>query len=377
MITITEVDTLATVPAEQWDSLASAAGLYQSHAWLRWAEAYHGLPTRYVLASDADGTLLGAVATYVMRDVPGNLTKWYDPVRVFLTPYCEPSEADRRWFPVLLVGGCSGGSSEILALDTAGRAEVTEALVSRCRAIAEEQHCGSLAFMYASEAACDRVQAALAGSARTILTAAKAAITLSPGEGSSVGDFEGYLRRFPSARRSKLRKEIEVYAASGGTVAAYRLGEVLPRIVPLLGAHRRKYGDPATDAEVEKYLRQQEAYLGPHSTVFVDEHDGDLRGFTLCYKHGDAVYAQACGFDPQRAAPFAYFNLSVYAPLRLALERRMATVELGQGSYQGKRLRGADVTKLLSVVVPPDDLPPESARVFGRPAPQALFALTS
>lgn len=371
MITITEVDTLAEVPAARWDALAATASLYQSHAWLRWAEEHHGLPTRYVLAKDAYGTLLGAVATYLMRTVPDDLTRWYDPVRMFLTPYREPSAADRRWFPVLLVGGCSGGHSERLcapALDEVGRGAVTRALLARCRAIAEEQRCGSLAFMYASEETSDEVRDAWAGSARKILTSAKAAIAL----GS--GDFDGYLSRFPSARRSKLRKEIRVYAAAGGTVNTYRLGEVLPRIVPLLGAHQRKYGDAGTDLEVERYLRHQEAHLGPRSTVFVDERDGRVHGFTLCYEHGDAVYARACGFDPRQVPPFAYFNLSVYAPLRLAAAHGRATVELGSASYQGKRLRGADVTALWSVVVPPDDLPPESARVFGRPAPQALFA---
>jgi predicted N-acyltransferase len=373
MITITDVDTLAKVPATQWDSLASAASLYQSRAWLRWAEAHHGLPTRYVLASGADGTLLGAVATYLMRDVADKLTRWYDPVRMFLTPYCDTSEAQPHWFPVLLVGGCSGGHSEILhapRLDRAGRTAVNRALLARCRAIAEEHDCGSLAFMYAPEEVCDEVVVALAGPTRKIVTSAKAAITL----GAGGGDFEGYLNRFPSARRSKLRKEVQAYAAAGGNATAYPLGEVLPRIAPLLGAHQRKYGDPVTDSEAERYLRHQAAYLGANSTVFVDERDGDIRGFTLCYEHGDAVYAQACGFDPQGAAPFAYFNLSVYAPLRLAAEHRRAKLELGLGSYQGKRLRGADVTALWSVVIPPEHLSPECARVFGRPSPQAIFA---
>jgi hypothetical protein len=61
-------------------------------------------------------------------------------------------------------------------------------------------------------------------------------------------------------------------------------------------------------------------------------------------------------------------------PLRLAAERGLAALELGLGSYQAKRLRGAEVTALWSVVVPPADLHAECARVFGRPSPQALFA---
>jgi predicted N-acyltransferase len=372
-ITITDVDGLASVPAAEWDCLASAASLYQSHAWLRWAEAHHDLPTRYVLARGADGRLLGAVATYLMRDVPDKLARWYDPVRVFLTPYCDTREVEPHWFPVLLLGGCSGGRSEILyapALDRAGRAAVTRALLARCQAIAEEHDCASQAFMYAPEDSCDEVLDALIVPARKIVTSAKAAIQLDPG----AGDFEGYLSRFPHNRRKNLRQEVRAFAAAGGSVSAYPLGEVLPRVAPLLGAHQRKYGDPVTDPEAERYLRLQEAYLGAHSTVYVDERDGDIRGFALCYQQGDVVYGQVCGFDSQRATPFAYFNLSIYAPIRHAVEHGLAAVELGLGSYRAKRLRGAEVTALWSVVVPPADLSPECARVFGRPSPQARFA---
>jgi uncharacterized protein len=372
MITITDVDRLTTVPAAQWDLLASGAHLYQSYAWLRWAEEYHRLPVRYVLAKDADGTLLGAVVTYLMRDVPDKLTRWYDPVRMFLTPYCEPSEAERRWFPVLLVGGCTGGHSEILyapGLDKAGRGAVTRALLARCRAIAEEHNCGSLAFMYAPEDACDEVTDALSVPARKILTSAKAVLTLDPG-----GNFDSYLHGFAYERRRKLVREVRDFATAGGTVATYQLGEVLSRIAPLLGAHQRKYGDPVADAKMLRYLQQQEGYLGAGSTVFVDERDSDLGGFALSYTHGDTLYGTACGFDPQRAAPFAYFNLTLYAAVRWAAEHGLARIDLGSGSFQGKRQRGADVLALWSVVVPPDELEPDWAWALRRPTPQAYFA---
>jgi predicted N-acyltransferase len=372
MITVTDIDTLAQVPAAQWDSLAAAAGLYQSHAWLRWAEAYHGLPTRYVLAKGADGTLLGAVATYLMRDVPDKLTRWYDPVRMFIAPYCEPSEADRRWFPVLLVGGCSGGQSEILhapTLDRAGRAAITRTLLARCRAVAEDQGCGSLAFMYATKDACDEVDDALQAPARKILTSAKAVLTLDPD-----GDFVSYLHRFPSKRRRNLAREVRDFAAAGGTVATYRLGEVLSRIAPLLGAHQRRYGDPVTDAEMLHYLEQQEEHLGAGSTVFTYERDGDIGGFAHFYSHGDTLYGRACGFDPHGAAPFAYFNLTLYTAIRWAAEHRLARIELGSGSFQGKRQRGADVLALWSVVVPPDELEPDWTWALRRPTPQAIYA---
>jgi len=374
MITITDIDTLTKLPEAEWNSLTSAASLYQSYAWLRWAEAHHRLPTRYVLARSANGTLLGAVASYLLSDAPDNLTRWYDPVRVFLTPYCEPGDADRRWFPVLLVGGCSGGRSEILyapTLDRADRDAVTRALMARCRTIADAQNCGSLAFMYASEEACDEVREALPVPARKITTSANAVLTLDPG----AGDFDDYLRRVPRSRRTKMRTEMRAFTASGATVTAYPLGEVMHRIAPLLAAHQRKYGEPGTDPDALDQLRSQERYLGPASTVFVDERDGGgIKGFGLCYAYRDTLYSRLCGFDPRAAAPFAYFNLAIYAPIRHALEHGYPTLELGVGSYQGKRLRGARMLPLCSVVVPPAELTPEWIRMLGRPAPQALFA---
>jgi predicted N-acyltransferase len=141
-----------------------------------------------------------------------------------------------------------------------------------------------------------------------------------------------------------------------------------------MGAHQRKYGDLVTDAQMARYLRLQEAYLGEASTVFVDERGGDIRGFTLYYAHGGTLYSRAGGFDQERAAPFAYFNVSLYAPIRHAAEHGFTTLDLGLGSYRAKRLRGAEVTPLWSVVVPPERLESDWARVLGRPAPPALGA---
>jgi predicted N-acyltransferase len=224
--------------------------------------------------------------------------------------------------------------------------------------------------MYAAEDACDEVIDALGVPARKILTSATTAIAI----GSEGAGFEGFLDRFPRARRKNVRHEVRAFAAAGATVTTCRLGDVLPRVAALMGAHQRKYGDLVTDAQMARYLRLQEAYLGETSTVFVEERDGDILGFTLYYAHGGTLYSRAGGFDPRRAAPYAYFNVSVYAPIRHAIERGLTTLDLGLGSYQAKRLRGADVTPLWSVVVPPERLEPEWQRVLGFPAPQAIGA---
>ncbi|TDB80344.1 hypothetical protein E1091_19285, partial [Micromonospora fluostatini] len=134
---LTTVPTIGDVPREQWTPLAARAQLYQSHGWLHWAEEYFAdLRPGYVLAYDADGALVGAVATYLMTEVPTRFTTWYDPVRMFLAPHCDPAGAAERWFPVLLVGGCSGYHGDLLLAPHLGdeaRTVVTRALLDRCR----------------------------------------------------------------------------------------------------------------------------------------------------------------------------------------------------------------------------------------------------
>lgn len=372
-VTVSVHETLTHGSAAQWAALARSAKLYQSNAWLHWAEVHYRQPVRYVLATDADGAPLGAVVACLMRKVPVGLTRWYDPVRMFLMPHCDTVGAPRRWFPVLLVGGYSGYHSEILyapGLDDAVRAAVTDALLSRCRAIANELGCASLAFMYAPKATCDEVRDALRPSARTIVTSAEAVIPL----GADMRDFDDYLAHFPSARRRKLRKEIRDFAAAGGRVAEFPLAAVLDRIAPLMGAHQRRYGDRVTDAEMTHYLEVQNEYLGACSTVFVDERDGDVRGFVLCYTHGGTLYTRAGGFDRARGAPYAYFNVAVYAPIRHAIEHGLTELALGMGSYDGKVLRGAELRALWSVVVPPVHSEPAWSEALDQPSPQAVDA---
>ncbi|WKU04446.1 GNAT family N-acetyltransferase [Micromonospora sp. HUAS LYJ1] len=369
---LSTVPTIGAVPPDEWDRLAAGAQLYQSHGWLRWAEEYFAeLRPRYVLAHDADGALLGGVATYLMTEVPTRYTTWYDPVRMFLAPHCDPAGAAERWFPVLLVGGCSGYHGELLVashLDGEGQARIARALLDRCRDLAAELGAQTTTFMYATKQTAEDISRIWGGAGPVIATSAEAIIPL-----DGAADFEGYLARFPSARRSKLRKELTAFTGSGSRLGRYRLVDVLTEVTPLMGGHQRKFGADISDEEIGRYLRLQDKHLGSGSVVFVDERDGRINGFTLCYAHGDTLYSRAAGLAPE-AGPFAYFNLAVYAPIRHAIEGGLRAVALGAGSYQGKVLRGAEVHGLWSAVVPPEPLEDGWREVLGRPFPQAVEA---
>lgn len=373
-INISQTVTIAAIPSREWNLLAAFAQLYQSHEWLRWAEEYYQIPTRYVLARDAGGKLIGAVVTYLTQDVPDRPLTWYDPVQMFLAPYCDTTRAGQLWHPVLLVGGCSGYHSEMLlspALDKIGRLAIARSLLAECHVIAAAEGAGSLAFMYAPKRTCEEIGEAFGVPVQLILTSADAVIPLDVG----TVDFNSYLARFPRKRRSKLRKEVEFFTAAGGRVAECRLSEVLDQIGPLLGAHQRKYGSLVTDEEMTRYLELQEKYLDPASVVFVDRRqDGRVYGFALYYSHNGTLYCRAAGFNSKFAAPFAYFNLAIYSPVRYAAAQRLTAVALGLGSYQGKRLRGAQLIPLWSAVVPPERTDPSWKEILGRPSPQAIEA---
>ncbi|GGL87879.1 GNAT family N-acetyltransferase [Micromonospora yangpuensis] len=369
---LTEVSTIADLPPQEWAALSAGASLYQTHGWLHWAEEYFDLPTRYVLAYDADGTLVGAVVTNLMTEVPTRFTTWYDPVNMFLAPHVDPAGAAERWFPVLLVGGCSGYHGELLLdarLDADAQAEVRRAILDRCRELAARWGARSTVFMYLPKEAAEEVCRSWGGTAPVVATSAEAVIPLDGGE----TDFADYLARFPSARRSKLRKEVDGFTAAGSRIGQHLLADVLTEVAPLLGAHQRKFGATITDEETGQYFALQDKYLGAGSVVFTDERDGRINGFTLCYAHGDTLYSRAAGFGPD-AAPFAYFNLAVYAPIRHALATGRRAVALGAGSYQGKVLRGAQVHGLWSTVLPPHPLEPSWHDALTRPFPQAVEA---
>ncbi|MFD5029802.1 peptidogalycan biosysnthesis protein [Streptomyces sp. NPDC058405] len=357
---------------EDWGRLAEGTGLYQSYPWLHWAESSSGARPEYVLAHGGDGVLVGAVPTYLLSSAPDRFTTWYDPVRVFLAPHCDTTDATDRWFPLLLVGSASGYHSEILVRPGRDRRAVARALLSGCLDLAGRSAARGTAMMYAPEAAALEAGAVLGGPVAPVPTSAEAVIPVTAED----RDLDDYLARFPSARRSKFKKEITAFRAAGGTTTRYALGDLVDRVGPLLGQLQRRYGDPVTDHEMTAYVASQERHLGAWSVVLADEtDDGGLRGFTLSYIHENTLYVRAAGFQEDlEQPPFAYFNLAVYAPLRLAMENGLTAVDLGTGAYRGKTLRGAAIQPLWSAVRPPGDCPPQWYEALGQPAPEAVEA---
>lgn len=377
-ITTSTITSVTEIGEAGWAGLTGAAVLYQTYQWQVWAEKYYPLDPLYVVARDEAGALVGALSTNIMREAPDRLITWYDPVRMFLAPHTSTDGANEAWFPVLLLGGCSGYHSEVLYaphLDEAGRIAVRAALLAEAGRVAEAAGCRSTTLMYATEdVARDTVagldEVGLGGSgARLIPSSAKAIIDLGP----EPTDVAGFMSRFPSRQRKKHRKEMAAFHRSGIEVTEHPMTEVLNEIAPLAAGHQSKYGDPTTPEQALDYWGSQAHTLGENSVVFASRRDGVMHGFVVFYLHGDTMYGRGAGFDDE-AGPYAYFNLSVYEPVRYAVEHGIRRLDLGAGSYEGKLQRGAVNEALWSAVVPPAGSTAEWDEAMTRPTQMAVFA---
>ena len=59
--TVAAAETIDGVPSGDWDRLVADEGFYLSHDWLRYVETEPNEDSRYLLARDDQGTLVGGL----------------------------------------------------------------------------------------------------------------------------------------------------------------------------------------------------------------------------------------------------------------------------------------------------------------------------
>ena len=361
------------IPATAWNALGQADNLYLSHSWLRWADGDPAFHASHLLAWNDHGQLVGALPCYLWwRGREDSVNGWYDPVRVFIRPTAsQPIDVD-RWFPLLLLGSRSGYHGDVLVatgLPPSQQALVHAALLDAAADQATEVGARSRALMYVPETSVDQVQRLLCPVARAVPTSAEAVI------GSGWDSFADYLRQFAKKRRTNIQREITTFETAGVTVQETTLGDSYQRIGPLLGRLQRKYGFTDTDEAMTDRMAAQAAALDDISRVFLELRDGQVVGFSLGYEWRGQFYVRSTGFDADGgSAPFAYFNLAVYRPLRHAIEHGLRCVNMGVSGYQAKVARGAVLAPLWSMVWPPADADPGSLAALAEPAAEAAEA---
>lgn len=343
---------IARVDSVEWTRLENGRSLYQSYPWLSWAENNCAANAFYVLARDPAGTLVGAVPAYLLSATDTSWNSWYDPLTVFAGDDAETKDRRSAWFPSLLVGSLSGYHSDVLvdsSLDDADQQAVTRALVLRCRSLADARHARSMAMMYAPEGTAVAVSRGGLGATAPISTSANTRI------GASWSDLDAFLNSFTRRRRYNMQREIDLFRSGGSDIVVTRLSDCLRDVGPLLANVHRKHGAPDSDLDTTQYLTSQANHMNDISTVFLELADGQPVGFSLCYEWGRELHVRVVGFDYERSARFAYFNLAYYLPLDYAIRGGFRHTHLGPGTYEAKASRGAVLDPNWSLVWPPDE----------------------
>ncbi|MBA2593790.1 MAG: GNAT family N-acetyltransferase [Gammaproteobacteria bacterium] len=343
---------IARINSAEWTRLENGRSLYQSHPWLSWAENNCAADAFYVMARNPTGTLVGAVPAYLLSAADTSWNSWYDPLTVFAGDDAETQDRRSVWFPLLSVGSLSGYHSDVLvdpSLDDADQRAVTRALVLRCRALADARDARSMAMMYAPEGTAVAVSRGGLGATQPILTSANTRIS------ASWNDLDAFLNSFTRRRRYNMQREIDLFRSGGSHIVETRLSDCLQDVGPLLGNVHRKHGAADSDLDTTQYLKSQAAHLNDISRVFLELAHGQSVGFSLCYEWGRELHVRVVGFDYERSARFAYFNLAYYLPLDHAIRRGFSHIHLGPGTYEAKASRGAVLDPTWSLVWPPDD----------------------
>ncbi len=372
-ISVEFVQTIADIGEDAWHRLAHGDGFYLSYPWLAWAEIDPAVTSTYVIARDDSGVAVGAVPTYLWHGgaVP-SMNLAYSPSHLAGENAGRPvSDTEHASFlPVLLVGsraGYHGGAALCDALTAARRAHVLDALFSGVGVLAEQTSVACTAMLYVPVAHARECQSAwnrvVAEPARRPLVAPLSAeAVIVTADTGSQPEIAG------AAERREWRRERRRYDAAADRVEAVPLSRCVDLVAPLLGATQRKYGAQDTDEDMRRYLAQQVDALDAYSHVLLEYRGSTAVGFALSYVWDDGVYVRVAGFG-ERAAPYSYFNLTVYRPRDIAAAKGLQMINLGTGTYAAKRSRGAQPRFTAGLVQPPVGASPDLVRAFTTSGP--------
>lgn len=340
----------AAAPA--WNGLAG--GLTSSANWLRTAEALAGVRARYTVLS-RDGRPRSGSVSWESR---GEMWVYNDPVALLalggaeLVGHLAPDEADEvtaladdlardtttlyparvsvlpsGYRPGLVLGSPDDLAPLVADLETGG------ALTT--------------AVMHVDDA-----DPAIGAFLRErgyvpLCTAGDCVLELDP----AWSTIENYAAA-AKGRRKRLRRELSAFGDAGAQVRAVGLEDLGPEHVRLHTAHLRRYGHEAGAASSQRLLDEIRNHPTGRPLVLEVLEKDTVTGFLVAYAWDGELMTSMLGLTS--SAPYAYFSLVFYEPLRWALAEGLARVRFGPGTYAAKQQRGCTIRALTSwILVPP------------------------
>ncbi|MEU8934790.1 GNAT family N-acetyltransferase [Streptomyces sp. NPDC048409] len=354
--TYTRADEFDTIPERLWDRCSSGLGMTFQYGIVR---EMFAMGTLNVLAAFEGEQLLGYTCAYVEKDGSGSVHSHpaltlTDPVYLRIDetdsgPGPEELEDMRRTLqevlsPVLVVR--NGLDSRVVLtpdLDAADAREITSFLVDGLIGHARRE--GISTVVFARIRAKDELLLEVLESRgwSSCLIGGGGSIDLA----GCAGDFEGYLKRLPSKRRTSVRHEMKAFRAQGLEIMQEDLPEFLEAFVGLEVQNYLKYGQAMTTAELFQRRNAWHRAVGGRLKAASCRKEGRLVGGLLFYDGGGRIDVLSVGFDyAEIEGAFAYFNMVFYWIIQYALAHSVTTVDFGTEALKGKLARGADLYPL-------------------------------
>lgn len=324
------VRTIAELDRAAWDALEHGASPFLRHGFLTALEATRsigprsGWTPRYVVVEEG-GALLGAVAAFVKRDSYGEF--------IFDWEWAGASErAGIPYYPKLVIAAPATPATgrRLLIAPGADRAAVAAALIDGVRAVADEDDCSSIHWLFCTE------------DERDLLVdhgfAARRSLQFHWHD-RGYRDWDGFLAALASRKRKNLRKE---RAAARAAVDAIELVSGPALSDDDLEAIERFYRGTVADHGGRAYLKpgffaalRREL---PEAILFARARlGGQTIAGALFLESDQALYGRYWGCD--RPIEMLHFELAYYVGIEHALARGQTLFEAGaQGGH--KLVRG-------------------------------------
>jgi uncharacterized protein len=374
-VTVDVTTSIRDTEAGQWNALAGPDDFYQSHEWLAVVERDSTARPHYVRAW-LDGRLVGALPAYKV-EFEGSPFYQQDRLRGLL----------RVPGSYLLAGARRCYHSSVMTdsdLPDDDQDQIAGALLRQALALAESQRLDGVGLFCLSTAGVERV-----GRVASATASFDDAETVIAGIADGM---DAYLSRQSSKLRSKVRREMRLFDATGWTTEVVRLADCVAEAAVLVSKVEQRHGHPTPDVLLRRAFRWQAQAADHRAAVFTCRNgDGDLMACAVNYIWRNTLFSRAVGLDHDRlTGSFAYFNLLIYKAIEYAAARGLDRLQLGLASA-AKLERGAMALPLWTAVVPvaqPADVVGlriaapgrteawrESYRCYGRAFPEAGWSL--
>ncbi len=157
--------------------------------------------------------------------------------------------------------------------------------------------------------------------------------------------FDEYLASLRSKRRSEVIKDRRRVAEAGISTKRCAFEDVRADLLALRCDLVERYGQKADrDAETANVQKLVSCFGADRIRVYCSFLDGVVIGFSLFAVWRDSWYAGYTGTYATPQTRGAYFDHLIYTPIADAIDDGARTIDLGIGAWQGKSLRGFDLT---------------------------------